>query len=106
MRVLSVDIGGSNVKCLAQGRREPRKFPSGPTLTPGEMVAGVLAATKDWTYDAVTIGYPGPVVQGARHRGIGDTKFFGDSFDRRGHSRKFSERMIYVTGCMPFSFRL
>lgn len=64
MRVLAIDIGGSNVKFLAQGRRDPRKFPSGPTLTPAEMVAGVLAAAADWTFDAVTIGYPGPVVQG------------------------------------------
>jgi len=64
MRVLAVDIGGSNVKFLAQGRREPRKFPSGPTLTPAAMVAGVLAAVKDWTFDAVAVGYPGPVVQG------------------------------------------
>ncbi len=64
MRVLAVDIGGTNVKFLAQGRREPRKFPSGSTLTPAAMVAGVLAAAKDWTFDAVAVGYPGPVVQG------------------------------------------
>ena len=64
MRVLAVDIGGTNVKFLAQGRREPRKFPSGPTLTPAAMVAGVLGAVKDWTFDAVAVGYPGPVVQG------------------------------------------
>ena len=64
MRVLAVDIGGTNVKFLAQGRREPRKFPSGPTLTPAAMVAGVLGAVKDRTFDAVAVGYPGPVVQG------------------------------------------
>ena len=28
------------------------------------MVAGVLAATKDWDYEAVSIGFPGPVLCG------------------------------------------
>ena len=34
MRVLVVDIGGTNVKILATGEKEPRKFPSGRKLTP------------------------------------------------------------------------
>ena len=41
MRVLVVDIGGTNVKILAAGEKEPRQFPSGPGLTPKKMVAGV-----------------------------------------------------------------
>jgi len=64
MRLLAIDIGGSNVKFLTTGETVPRKFPSGPTLTPGDMVDGVLRAAADWKFDAVTIGYPGPVVQG------------------------------------------
>ena len=28
------------------------------------MVAGVLEATRDWEYDAVAIGYPGPILCG------------------------------------------
>jgi polyphosphate glucokinase len=40
-RILVVDVGGSHVKILATGRREPRKFVSGPTMTPRQMVAGV-----------------------------------------------------------------
>jgi polyphosphate glucokinase len=64
MRVLVVDIGGTNVKILATGETEPRKFPSGPALTPIQMVAGVKQLAGDWTYDAVTIGYPGPVLHG------------------------------------------
>ena len=39
MNVLVIDIGGSNVKILATGQKEPRTFPSGPTLTPKRMVA-------------------------------------------------------------------
>ena len=64
MRVLVVDIGGTNVKILATGQRTPRKFPSGPKLTPKKMVAGVKALAADWKYDAVAIGYPGQVRDG------------------------------------------
>jgi hypothetical protein len=38
-RVLAVDIGGTNVKILATGQAEPRKFASGKDLTPRKMVA-------------------------------------------------------------------
>lgn len=62
MQILAIDIGGTNVKFLATGQSAPRKFPSGPTLTPDRMVEEVLRATADWHYDCVTIGYPGPVV--------------------------------------------
>ena len=62
MKVLSVDVGGTNVKILATGQAEPRKFPSGPTLTPRQMVAGVKKLAGDWKYDVVSIGYPGRVV--------------------------------------------
>jgi polyphosphate glucokinase len=61
MKVLVIDIGGNHVKILASGRRKPRRFDSGPELTPQEMVAGVKKLTKDWHYDVVSIGYPGPV---------------------------------------------
>ncbi len=42
----------------------PARIDSGPTLTAADMVTGVQAATAAWTYDAVSIGYPGPVVDG------------------------------------------
>jgi polyphosphate glucokinase len=64
MNVLVVDIGGTNVKILATGQAEPRKFPSGPTLTPKRMVAGVKKLAADWRYDAISIGYPGPILGG------------------------------------------
>ncbi len=64
MTVLAVDIGGTNVKILATGQAEPRKFPSGPTITPGQMVSGVQELAKDWPYKAVSIGYPGVVLKG------------------------------------------
>jgi hypothetical protein len=64
MKVLVVDIGGSNVKMLASGQTVPRKFPSGPEMTPARMVAGVKKLAADWDYDAVSIGIPGPVLLG------------------------------------------
>ncbi len=60
-RTLVIDIGGNSVKVLVSGETEPRKFPSGPALTPRLMVAGVLKLTEDWRYNAVSIGYPGRV---------------------------------------------
>jgi glucose-6-phosphate isomerase len=62
--VLVVDVGGTHVKVLASGQKTSREFPSGPTLTAAQMVAGVKASTPDWKYDAVSVGYPGPVLDG------------------------------------------
>jgi polyphosphate glucokinase len=64
MRVLAVDVGGTNVKVLATGQTKPRRFPSGPKMTAKQMVFGVKQITKDWKYDVVSIGYPGPVRRG------------------------------------------
>jgi predicted NBD/HSP70 family sugar kinase len=61
VKVLVVDVGGNNVKLLATGQREVRKLPSGPSYTPGRMVAAVKEATGDWSYRAVAIGFPAPV---------------------------------------------
>jgi polyphosphate glucokinase len=64
MRTLVIDIGGTHVKMLATGRRTPIRLPSGSTLTPSAMVRAVRQATTGWKFDAVSIGYPGPVVHG------------------------------------------
>jgi alpha,alpha-trehalose phosphorylase len=61
-KVLVIDVGGTAVKILATGQTESRSFLSGPTLTPGRMVSEVKKLAADWTYDVVSIGYPGPVV--------------------------------------------
>jgi len=63
-RVLAVDVGGSHVKVRVAGRREVRQCESGPGLTPVKMAAQVHELTGDWTYDAVSIGYPGVVLHG------------------------------------------
>ncbi len=61
-KILAIDIGGTNVKVLATGQEEVRKFPSGAELSAAQMVEGVLALTRDWEFDVVSIGYPGPVI--------------------------------------------
>ena len=60
-RILAIDVGGSKVKFLASGETEPRRVPSGPQLSPAKMVERVKALTRDWDYDAVSIGYCGLV---------------------------------------------
>jgi polyphosphate glucokinase len=63
MNVLVIDVGGTHVKILVTGQGTPRKFPSGPKMTPQQMVAGVKKLAGAWKYDAVSMGYPGPVLQ-------------------------------------------
>ena len=63
MNVLAIDVGGTHVKVLAAGQSEARKFDSGPGLVPRTMVSRVKEITRDWTYDAVSIGYPGLVLR-------------------------------------------
>jgi polyphosphate glucokinase len=61
MKVLVIDVGGTNVKVGLGPRKEPLKIPSGATMTAARMAAEVKKATAGWRYDAVSIGYPGPV---------------------------------------------
>lgn len=60
--VLAIDIGGSHVKVMTDRERIKREFNSGPDLSAKAMVRQVKALTKDWSYDVIAIGYPGPVV--------------------------------------------
>jgi polyphosphate glucokinase len=64
MNVLVIDVGGTHVKILVTGEKEHREFVSGPEMTPVDMVAGVQKAAEGWTYEAISMGYPGPVLRG------------------------------------------
>jgi len=64
VNTLVIDVGGTHVKVLATGQREPREIPSGKTMTAARMVQQVKGLAKDWNYEVVSIGYPGPVVHG------------------------------------------
>ena len=61
MKVLVIDIGGTNIKVASTDQRVPIKIASGPHMDAEQMVKQVLNATEDWSYDRISIGYPGPV---------------------------------------------
>ena len=63
-QILVLDVGGTHVKLLVTGMKQPILIPSGPTMTPRAMVRQVKAAVKSIPYDVVSMGYPGPVVHG------------------------------------------
>ena len=62
MKVLVIDIGGTHVKVASSDHLVPLKIVSGATLTADQMVSQVLELVSEWEFDAVTIGFPGPVV--------------------------------------------
>ncbi len=64
MKILVVDVGGTNLKILATGQPEPRRTPSGPKMSAAQMVRAARKLARDWDYDVVSIGYPGPVRDG------------------------------------------
>ena len=64
IQVLVIDVGGTHVKLLASGEHERREIPSGRRMTPRKLVAEVRRVTKDWKFDAISLGYPGFVLRG------------------------------------------
>ena len=61
-KVLVIDVGGTHVKLYLPGRRKPLIIASGPEMTPKKMVDAVKKGISGQPYDAVSLGYPGPVV--------------------------------------------
>jgi polyphosphate glucokinase len=78
-RILVIDIGGSNVKVMIS-RAQRRKFKSGPEMTPRELVTELKSLLQDWTFDAISMGFPAPVRNGCimcepKHLGPGWARF-------------------------------
>jgi polyphosphate glucokinase len=63
-KILVIDVGGTSIKLLATGWTEMRRLPSGRAMTAAAMVREVKKAVGEWDCDAVSIGYPGPVIHG------------------------------------------
>jgi polyphosphate glucokinase len=86
-KILAIDVGGTHVKVMLSPKSEKREFQSGPDLAAKDMVAKVKDLTKDWDYDMVSMGYPGPVVHSRplaepHNLGIGWVGFdFAKAFD-------------------------
>jgi polyphosphate glucokinase len=64
VKILVIDVGGTHVKVRASGQRERREVSSGPRMTARRMVKAVRELAADWSYEVVSIGYPGLVVHG------------------------------------------
>jgi polyphosphate glucokinase len=64
MRTLVIDVGGTHVKFAVTGEAGSRQLPSGPCMSAMAMASQVLQATRDWQYEVISIGYPGPVRHG------------------------------------------
>jgi hypothetical protein len=62
-KILVVDIGGTHVKLLMAPHRH-RQFDSGPMIGPRELVAKIKESTREWKFDAISIGFPAPVRNG------------------------------------------
>lgn len=64
MTVLVIDVGGSSVKLFSKREGHPVEFDSTPDLGPSDLVTRVRAMTAGWTFEVISIGYPGTVVEG------------------------------------------
>jgi predicted NBD/HSP70 family sugar kinase len=64
MKVLVIDIGGTNAKLWIEGLESPVKIPSGKDLTPKKLFDEAEEVVKDWEFDRISIGYPGEIVHG------------------------------------------
>jgi polyphosphate glucokinase len=62
LKILAIDVGGSHVKVMTEAERIKREFASGPKMSSREMVKKVKALTKDWSFDVISVGYPGPIL--------------------------------------------
>lgn len=86
MKILVLDVGGTNVKVGLSGSRRRLKLPTGPRFTPTQLVRDVRAATAGWKYQAITLGYPGPVRDG---KPIADPRNLGPGWTRFRFVRAF-----------------
>jgi polyphosphate glucokinase len=61
MRVLVVDIGGSHVKLAIAGTDLRASVDSTPDMSPRDLLEAVTPAAREWSYDVVSLGYPGHI---------------------------------------------
>ncbi|MBK6454743.1 MAG: ROK family protein [Gemmatimonadetes bacterium] len=88
MRILVIDVGGTNIKVAGSWALAPVKIPSGPTLTASRMVKAVQSLTTDWKFDVISIGLPGPVRDG---RSLKEPHNLGGGWRRMDFGRAFGK---------------
>jgi polyphosphate glucokinase len=93
MKVLVIDIGGTHIKVASTDNPVPLKIISGPTLTPKQMVDDVQKAITGWEYDAISIGYPGPV---AHDRPLAEPHNLGPGWVGYPYQSDFSKPLRFI----------
>jgi len=93
MKILVIDIGGTNVKVASTDNPVPIKIPSGPEMTAESMCQQVLEATKTWKYDRISVGYPGPVVN---HRPIKEPHNLGQGWIDFDYEKHFGKPLRFI----------
>jgi polyphosphate glucokinase len=89
MDILVIDIGGSHVKFAIWGRLpEKKKFDSSDHPSAYQVVKRILDETKDWKYDAVSVGFPGTVMHGRIRRASSNLGRGWLNFDFERHFHK------------------
>jgi polyphosphate glucokinase len=93
MKVLVIDVGGTNIKVSTGGPDDPLKIPSGSDMNAARMAEEVKKATAGWQYEAVSIGYPGPVSNG---RPALEPKNLGAGWVRFDYDKAFNKPVRVV----------
>lgn len=91
--VLVVDLGGNAAKLRVSGVPETRSVATGRRMTPGRLVRAALRRCADWRFDAVSLGYPGPVRAG---RPAAEPWNLGRGWVRFDHARAFGRQVWIV----------
>jgi polyphosphate glucokinase len=61
VKVLVIDIGASHIKLAVAGSPEKAQFDSSPEMGPHDFFERLRHEIEGWTYDVVSLGYPGRV---------------------------------------------
>lgn len=93
MKILVIDVGGTNIKVASSDNPVPIKIPSGPSMTAENMTQLVLEATRNWKYDRISIGFPGPVVH---HRPIAEPHNLGSGWVDFDYERAFPKPLRFI----------
>src|SRR3978361_294466 len=93
MKILVIDIGGTNVKVASTDAPVPIKIPSGPLMTAESMCQQVLTATTGCKYDRLSDGSQGPV---GPHRPISEPHNLGPGWVDFDYEKALGKPLRFV----------
>lgn len=62
--IMVIDVGGTHIKIKSSNLDERRSIDSGSKMSASRAVNDIKRLAHDWTYSAVSIGIPAPVIHG------------------------------------------